>query len=153
MSKLEEEVRVEKFRNGRHRLLINLIYTNNWITGLMQAGFKPFGITNQQFNILRILRGNHPEPCTIQYLKERMLDKQPDVSRLVDRLQAKGFLARRPNEEDRRKMNVIITDHGLEVLKDMEGTVNAFESLMGQLDDTEVEQLNTLLDKMRYERN
>lgn len=153
MSRLEEEVKVEKFRNDRHRLLVNLIYTNNWITALMQAGFKPFGITNQQFNILRILRGSHPTPCTIQYLKERMLDKQPDVSRLVDRLQAKGYLARRPNEADRRKMNVVITENGLALLANMENEVNQFETFMDRLDDQEVSQLNELLDKMRHERN
>lgn len=149
MSPLEEEVKVAKFRNGRHRLLVNLMYTTNWVTGVMQDVFKSYGITNQQYNILRILRGSNPTPCTIQTLKDRMLDKQPDVSRLVDRLQSKGLLGRTVNPDDRRKMNVVITEAGLDLLAEMDPAVNKFEELFSSLADNEVDSLNTLLDQVR----
>jgi len=149
MSPLEEEVKVAKFRNGRHRLLVNLMYTTNWVTGVMQDVFKSYGITNQQYNILRILRGSNPIPCTIQTLKDRMLDKQPDVSRLVDRLQSKGLLGRTVNPDDRRKMNVVITEAGLDLLSEMDPAVNKFEELFSSLADNEVDSLNTLLDQVR----
>ena len=151
MSRLEEDVKVDQFRNSRHRLLVNLMYTHNWMTAHMQAVFKSFGVTNQQYNILRILRGSRPEPCTIQLLKERMLDKQPDVSRLVDRLQTKGLVGRRVNKQDRRKMDVEISAEGMELLAKMEPAVDGMENLFQQLDAAEVEQINELLDKIRFE--
>ncbi len=146
---LEEELQVSKFKSSRHRLSVNILYTNNWLEGHMQVVFRSHGVTNQQYNILRILRGMAPEPCTIQELKKRMLDKQPDASRLVDRLQNKGLVARKSNPEDRRKMDVFITQPGLDLLETMEPEVVGFDELFCNLSEEEVQQLNTLLDKAR----
>ena len=146
---LEEELRVSKFQSSRHKLTVNILYTNNWLEGHMQVVFRAHGVTNQQYNILRILRGVHPEPCTVQELKKRMLDKQPDASRLVDRLQAKKLVLRKSNAEDRRKMDVLITEEGLGLLERMDPEVAAFDDLFAGLSDKEVDQLNKLLDKAR----
>ena len=146
---LEEELRVSKFQSSRHKLTVNILYTNNWLEGHMQVVFRAHGVTNQQYNILRILRGVHPEPCTVQELKKRMLDKQPDASRLVDRLQAKKLVLRKSNAEDRRKMDVLITEEGLGLLERMDPEVAAFDDLFAGLSNKEVDQLNKLLDKAR----
>lgn len=146
---LEEELQVSKFKSTRQRLSINILYTNNWMSSEMQAVFRSYGVTNQQYNILRILRGMHPSPCTIQELKRRMLDKQPDASRLVDRLEAKELVARKNNKEDRRKMDVVITPKGLDTLKEMDPAVDAFDNLFSGLTNEEVDHLNILLDKAR----
>lgn len=147
--KLEDEVKVGQFRNPRHKLTVNLMYTYNWMTARLQTVFRNHGITNQQYNILRILRGQFPAPSTIQLLKERMLDKQPDASRLVDRLHVKGLVGRTVNKDDRRKMDVVISEEGLVLLKKMDEEVNDFENVSGQLSDKEVVQINDLLDRMR----
>ena len=146
---LEEDIKVSKFRNPRHRLAVNLMFTNNWMTSKMQEVFRAHSITNQQYNILRILRGAFPDPCNIQELKARMLDKQPDVSRLVDRLFNKGLVHRKVNKVDRRKMDITIAPQGLELLSNMEEDVNRFERFFDGLDDREVGDINVLLDKIR----
>ncbi len=146
---LETELQVSRFKSSRHRLTVNLLYTNNWMSSQMQLVFRQYGVTNQQYNILRILKGNHPKPCTIQFLKLRILDKQPDVSRLVDRLQAKKLIARKSNLEDRRKMDVVISGKGIALLKEMDPAVEGFDNIFAGLSDEEVDQMNILLDKAR----
>lgn len=147
--RLEDEIKVKQFRNTRHKLTVNLIYTYNWMLARQQRVFRAHGLTAQQYNVLRILRGQHPEPCTIQLLKNRMLDKQPDVSRLIDRLTKKGLVRREVCKEDRRKMDVVIAEKGLELLSKMDVEVNAFEDIFGELTDAEVDAVNDSLDRMR----
>ena len=146
---LEEDIKVTKFRNPRHRLAVNLLFTNNWMNARMQPVFRAHGITNQQYNILRILRGASPGPCNIQELKARMLDKQPDASRLVDRLYNKGLVSRKVNDVDRRKMDICITEKGLDLVGSMDDDVNALERMFEGLNDKEIGLVNKLLDKMR----
>ncbi len=107
--KLEEEIKQKKFRNEFHKLAVNIIYTHSWLEYNISKFFKKFNITSNQFNILRILRGQYPEPVSINLLKERMLDIMSDASRLVDRLVAKGLVKRTTCVNDRRKVDVIIT--------------------------------------------
>jgi DNA-binding MarR family transcriptional regulator len=147
--RLEDEIKVSKFRNRRQKLHVNLIYTHSWVVGRAQKTFQAHGITMQQFNILRILRGQYPEPSTIQLLKERMLDKQPDASRLIDRLCQKEYVASTVCKDDRRKVDVVITDAGLALLERMEDDVNALEKVYETLTDPEIDQLNDLLDRIR----
>src|SRR6266487_4177073 len=92
--KLKDEIVQKKFRNESHKLGVNLIYTFNWLDAFHQTHFRKHGITSQQFNILRILRGQHPKPATIKLLKERMLDKMSDASRIVEKLRVKGLIDR-----------------------------------------------------------
>ena len=100
--KLEEEIAQQKFAGEQQKAMINLLFTYHWAVSKMKSDFKPYDITMQQFNILRILRGQMPNPCTINILKERMLDKMCDASRMVDRLLQKGFIERCVNKKDRR---------------------------------------------------
>lgn len=147
--KLEEELKVKGFRNGRQKLHLNLIYTFNWMIDRMHKVFKAHGITMQQYNILRILRGQNGKPSTIQLLKNRMMDKQPDASRLVDRLAAKGLVKREISKGDRRKMDVYISEKGLRLLEEMDPQVLEFDLFFQTISDEEVDTLNELLDRVR----
>ena len=100
--------------------MLNLIYTTNWLTSKQDSLFKDSDITVQQYNVLRILRGQYPNPCSIKLIKERMLDRMSDTSRIVDKLYTKKLLERNECPDDRRSVNVVISDKGLELLKSLD---------------------------------
>jgi DNA-binding MarR family transcriptional regulator len=117
--------------------------------GLQSGIFNGFGITANQFNILRILRGQYPKPATIYLLKERMMDKMCDASRLVERLRIKGFVNRELSLDDRRRVDVIITGEGLNLLSEIDKLNSKYDAFFENLSDDEAKLLNNLLDKMR----
>ena len=147
--KLEKEIASNKFENNYHKTVVNVLYTYGWVTNLLRKRFDKYHITMQQFNILRILRGQYPQPATINLLKERMLDKMSDASRIVERLVQKGLVSRCTNEKDRRAVDIKINEKGLELLQKLDMEMNIHEILKSNLTDEEADQLNTLLDKMR----
>lgn len=146
---LEKEIQQPKFRNEYQKGIINLIYTYFWVTDCTRNIFKQFDVTQQQYNILRILRGSHPEPCTVNFLKERMLDKMSDTSRLVDRLIKKKLVEKSQFEEDKRVSNIRISEHGLKLLEKADQHVVKIDEIFSNLDEQEIKQLNALLDKAR----
>lgn len=147
---IEEAIKQKKFKSENHKLIVNLIYTTGLINYKNEQIFKGFGISMQQYNILRILRGQHPNSATIGLLKDRMLDKMPDASRLVDRLVAKDFVYREHSKEDRRQVLVTISEKGLSLLQELEPLVTASEEQITEfLTIEEVNQLNHLLDKLK----
>ncbi len=129
--------------------MLNLVYTTNWITSKQGSFFKDSGITSQQYNVLRILRGQHPNPCSIKLIKERMLDRMSDASRIVDKLNTKKLLIRRECPNDRRSVDIIITDKGLALLKSLDHVDDISIQTLKSLNDNEVNTLNDLLDKLR----
>ena len=147
--KLEDEIKQSKFRNEQHKLNVNIIYTYGWLSNLQSRLLSESGLTSNQFNILRILRGQHPKPATINLLKERMLDKMSDASRLVERLRAKGLVSRSLSSEDRRRVDVSITEKGLRVLSEIDKLDAKSDSVFERLSPQEVKVLNDLLDKLR----
>lgn len=147
--KLEEEIKQSKFRNEYHKLAVNIFYTYSWLLNLQTQLFKKFKITSNQYNILRILRGQYPNPATINLLKDRMIDKMSDASRLVERLRKKGLVKRELCENDRRRVDVIITDKGLKLLSDIDKLNDEYDSFFKNLSLTESKTLNDLLDKLR----
>jgi DNA-binding MarR family transcriptional regulator len=147
--KLEEEIASNKFEDNHHKTVVNLLYTYGWVTNLLRNRFDKYHITMQQFNILRILRGQYPQPATINLLKERMLDKMSDASRIVERLVQKGLVSRSTNDKDRRAVDIMITGKGKEILKTLDAEMDIHEILKTHLTDKEADQLNNLLDKMR----
>ena len=148
--KLEEELKQKEFQSIHERLGVNLIFTNNWLMPKLRAFFQEYEITHAQYNILRILRGQHPNPVPISLLIERMIFKQSDVSRLVDRLYAKNLVDRRICSKDRRKMDVLISDEGLALLAQIDAPLIARQKeILGNLSETDIRQLNNLLDKLR----
>jgi len=147
--KIEDEIKQSRFKNDFHRLSVNLMYTHSWLHLKNQAHLKPFGITIQQYNILRILRGQYPGTATVNLLIERMLDKMSNASRLVEKLRKKGLVQRNTCENDRRAVDVIITTQGLELLDEIEKCDKKWEKQFHVLSAQEVRTLNNLLDKLR----
>lgn len=147
--KLEDEIVQNKFKNEYHKAVVNIIYTFNWLNEKQINQLKPYDISLQQFNILRILRGQHPKPATVKLIKKRMIDKMSDVSRLVEKLRVKGLVDRNICSHDRRNVDVFITKKGLELLSQLDPKEKEMEEFMSNLNEKEIEQLNFYLDKLR----
>ena len=147
--KLEEEIKQKKFRNEYHKLAVNILYTHGWLVNHNAEHLKKSGITGAQYNILRILRGQYPNPASVNLLKERMLDKMSDASRLVERLLQKDLVDRKICSDDRRRVEVAITERGLNLLKELDQKDDEFDELFKNLDEVEVKTANDLLDRMR----
>ena len=146
--KLEEEIRQKKFKSPYQKALLNVLFTSNWLMNKQQEFFKPYGITAQQFNILRILKGQHPKGISGTEIKSRMLDKNSDVSRLLDRLVKKNLVERRSCPNDKRASDIFITNDGLGMLEALSKTQKEIDSIF-QLTEEEAAALSDLLDKAR----
>jgi DNA-binding MarR family transcriptional regulator len=146
--KIEQEIQQSKFINEYQKLLINIIYTNNWVTSTSKQFFNDADITMHQFNILRILRGAKETISTLQ-IRERMLDKMSDTSRIVERLCIKGFAKKAINKLDKRLVCVTITPKGLTLLKSMDSKEMDIINTLRNITEAEAKQLNKLLDKVR----
>jgi DNA-binding MarR family transcriptional regulator len=149
---LEKDINQQVFRSEYQKAIINLIYTFNWVNEKINRRFEPFDITQQQFNILRILRGAGQPLSTLQ-IRQRMLDKMSDTSRIVDRLVKKGMVKKSTCREDRRLVDVLLTDKGKKLLQSMDGMNEEMESIFKYLSEEEARRLNILLDKIRIIEN
>ena len=148
--RIEDEIKQKTFRNNWVKTDINIMFTASYLSALKHDALKRFGISWQQFNILRILRGQHPEPSTIKLLTERMIDKMSNASRLVDKLVKKGYAERKTCPQDRRKVDILITEEGLNMLSDASDRLEAYlMEKLKHLSNKEAIQLNHLLDKIR----
>lgn len=148
--KLEEEIKQKNFRNEHHKMVLNVYFTNNWLQSSISHIFEDFDITPQQFNILRILRGQHPAPATINLLIERMINKMCDASRLVEKLRRKELVERVQCHEDRRAVNVMISRKGLELLKEIDPILDQkYLDMEKNITIEEAKKINELLDKLR----
>ena len=147
--KLEQEIKQSKFRNEYHKLAVNIIYSYNWFVKLHSELLAKHNVTMNQYNILRILRGQHPQPATVNLLRERMLDKMCDASRLVERLRIKGWIKRESCTDDRRRVDVSITEEGLNLLAEIDKENESQDAIFKKLSSGEADNLNQLLDKMR----
>ncbi|WP_304235202.1 MarR family winged helix-turn-helix transcriptional regulator [Jiulongibacter sediminis] len=147
---LEKDIKQTKpFKSQIERSLVNIMFTNNWVCDRQYKLLKNHGLTIQQYNVLRILKGHHPEPITINGIIDRMLDKMSNASRLVDKLLQKGYVARNYRADDRRACDVTITEEGLEFIKNVTSEVEKYEEGISNLSESELEQLNSLLDRFR----
>jgi DNA-binding MarR family transcriptional regulator len=147
--RIEEEIQSNKFEDNYHKLVINIAYTEGWLSNLFRCKFEKHNLTQQQFNILRILRGQYPSPATVNLLKERMIDKMSDASRIVDRLVQKGLVSRCTNTKDRRAVDIRISDEGMAILSTMDNEFKTSDALKDNLTEEEAAQLSDLLDKLR----
>jgi DNA-binding MarR family transcriptional regulator len=147
---LEKDIKQQKpFKSSYQKLVVNIIYTSNWMNFEQQNLLKPFDLSLQQYNVLRILRGQAPKPITVNGIIERMLDKMSNASRLVDKLLLKGFVSRRDSIIDRRACDVNITDKASEILEQIDEVQDKWEKILKRLTEKEAETLCHLLDKMR----
>ncbi|MDF9798498.1 DNA-binding MarR family transcriptional regulator [Catalinimonas alkaloidigena] len=147
--KLEEEIKQRKFSSEKHKVIINLMYTGNWVYSINKSILKQYNISPEQYNVLRILRGQYPDPSTVMLLNERMLDKMSNVSRIVEKLRVKNLLTRKECPADRRQVDITITREGLALLKQIDRDASISEQAAKNLSTEEAAQLNELLDKVR----
>jgi len=148
--KIEKEINQKVFKDEFIKAQINLMFTASWMDQQINKALKNFQISWQQFNILRILRGMHPDPATVKLLTERMIDKMSNASRLVEKLKQKDLVYRVECPQDRRKVNVGITDKGLELVEEASRVIETrVRQSFDSLSELEAAQLNELLDKLR----
>lgn len=147
--KLEEEIKQKKFNSEYEKLVVNILFTGNWMNLVNSKNLKTYGITLPQYNVLRILRGQYPNPATVNLLIDRMLDKSSNASRIVDRLLAKNLVSRKICKKDRRSVDVLITEKGLNLLEKTDGLQPRWRNEFKTLSVQEAKKLNYLLDKLR----
>ena len=146
---IDQDIHQSKFRNVHQKAGLNLMYTYGWVMERIKELFSTEDITPQQFNILRILRGSHPQPLSTLQIRERMLDKMSDTSRIVDRLIAKGLVKKAICKTDRRLVDVLITEKGKKMLERLDLRQDELDNIVGNLSEKEATTLSELLDKLR----
>jgi MarR family 2-MHQ and catechol resistance regulon transcriptional repressor len=146
---IEKDIQQANFASTRQKAMINILFTYGWVLEKIKNFLASEDITHQQFNILRILRGSHPKPLSTLQIRDRMLDKMSDTSRIVDRLVAKELVKKAVCEKDKRLVDVTITDKGQKLLQKIDSETDHIAEIMGQLSEEEAGQLSDLLDKMR----
>jgi DNA-binding MarR family transcriptional regulator len=147
---LEDDIKQgRQFSNEYEKLVVNMIYTNSWISEQQLKIFKPYGITSPQYNVLRILRGHYPKPCTINSIIERMLDRMSNASRIVDRLESKDLVVRKINVADKRAKDVLITEAGLALLSSVDEKSRQWMSTFSKIGEERIKETNILLDELR----
>ena len=150
--KLSELIKQAHFASPAHEAILNVMVTSSWVTAELAAAMAPHGVTPAQYNVLRILRGSHPKKLTCTDVGERLLDRTPDVTRLLDRLERAGLTHRARAEHDRRVVEVGITEKGCALLERMRCDVEAAQArCTARLTGAEHEALSRLLERMRAE--
>lgn len=146
---LEKVIKQKAFQSQTHKLLINLIYTGNWLQLNIAKQLKQYELTSQQYNILRILRGQHPESATISLIAERMLDKSSNVTRIVDKLVTKKLVSRAKDPKDNRKVWIKITYKGLDLLQVIDASMPPPQDILNGLSEEDAKIINNFLDSLR----
>ena len=146
---LEEDIKQERFSSEYQKLAINIAYTNSYLTNLLNKYLKPYDLSMQQYNVLRILRGQHPKPVSINTITDRMIDKMSNASRLVEKLRKKTMILRQTCTTDKRQVDVCITTKGLEILAEIDALMGRYEKQFEHLDLSEVSVANKVLDDLR----
>jgi DNA-binding MarR family transcriptional regulator len=147
--RLEDEIKQKSFPTAYHRMVVNIMFTGNWVQKELSAQLRPFGLSLQQHNVLSILRGQHPNPSTLGLIQERMLDRMSNATRLVDKLVEKGLVDRCQCPENRRKVDIVITGAGLDLLQQTDALIRQIPGRYAHLSVEEAAALSRLLDKVR----
>lgn len=147
--KIEDEIKQKKFTSEFHKAHINIIFTASWLSSQMAPVMKPYGISSQQFNILRILRGQHPNPAPLKLLTERMIDKMSNTSRLVEKLVQKKLVERRTCKNNRRQIDILLTEKGMDLINKVSDDMDRYFKKKHEITVEECKELSRLLDKLR----
>ena len=147
--RIEDEIKQTEFTDDFMKAVLNILVTADRLSSLTNAALKPFGVSKEQFNVLRILRGQHPNPSSLQLISERMISKSSNATRLVEKLRQKGYVERSLCPTNRRKVDILITKKGLDTLKELDPVVRSSSDDLRTLTKAESRELNRLLDKMR----
>ncbi|UXE66252.1 MAG: MarR family transcriptional regulator [Chryseotalea sp. WA131a] len=146
---LEQDIRQEKFASEFQKMAVNIMFTSSWLNSGNIARFRPHGITPEQFNVLRILRGSHPHKMRLADVTSRMIDKSSNCTRLVEKLRQKGLVTREICEGNRRQVDIGITDNGLLLLKKIDAQTASWVTQLKNVTQVEAKEINRLLDKLR----
>jgi DNA-binding MarR family transcriptional regulator len=149
---IEKEIQQSNFRNEFQKLAINLMYTANWLNERISRMLLKEEITQQQYNILRILRGSDHPLSTLQ-IRERMLDKMSDTSRIVDRLICKELVQKNACQSDKRLVDIVLTEKGLKLVNKLDSLDEQLDALLNGIDEKEAVIANQILDKLRAHNN
>ena len=148
--KIEDELKMKKFANAQDRAVLSIMFTGNWLTDRMNSLLKPWGISDQQYNVLRILKGQKGKPINLYKIRERMIHRMSNATRLVEKLRRKGFVHREICESNRRMVEIVITKEGLQVLNEINEVVKEHrKATNNKLSDEEATLIGDLLDKLR----
>jgi len=147
--RIEDEIQQKEFLDPYNKAIVNILFTQSYIVTNQNSLLKPFGLSPEQYNVLRILRGQNGNPITVSSIQDRMLNKMSNASRLVEKLKQKGLVNREECTLDRRQVDIMITDKGLDLLKQLHGEILNQNQNLIKLDNEEVNQLNLMLDKLR----
>ena len=151
---LENEIKqIKPFSSKKEKAIVNVIFTSNWLFTIQNRLLKPYDLSIQQYNVLRILNGQNENPITINQIIDRMLDKTSNASRLVDKLVTKGYVRRDQKKSNRRACDVVITELGKDFLLNVKSTLTTLEDEIGDLSEENLEALNNLLDTFRKKVN
>lgn len=146
---LEQDIQQEKFASEFEKAAVNILFTSSWLHNINASRLKPYEITPEQFNVLRILRGSHPKKMMLADVTSRMLDKNSNATRLVEKLRQKGLVSRDICENNRRQVDISITESGLTLLKKIDGEAASWLSTLKNISKSEAQELNRILDKLR----
>lgn len=144
---IQEKIKLQRFKNNYHKLAVNLLYTASNLQSFLKQLFEREDITNQQYNILRILRGSYPVPLSTQQIRARMMEKMSDTSRIVDRLVLKELVTKRKNAADSRLVDILISEKGLQKLIILDNIEEQLIGFFGALTPEEAEEISRKLDK------
>jgi len=147
--KLEEAVQSNKFRNDVHKASLNILYTAWWLKTVLSRELKEYGLTHEQYNVMRILKGKHPEQMCVRDIASRMIEKNSNVPRIIDRLVAKKLVKRATSEVDRRETVISLTQSGLSLLDNSTTSINHAMEEQVSIGQQEAQVLNQLLEKVR----
>ena len=147
--KLEEELKMSGFKSPYHRAVLNIVFTSAWLRDNVASYLKPYGISEEQYNVLRILRGQNGKPLHLNSIQERMVHKSSNATRLVEKLRQKGFVERIQCDYNRRMVDITITESGMELLAELDKMENQPREVFESLSEDEATMLGDLLDKMR----
>lgn len=147
--KLEQAIQSNKFKNETQKAALNVLYTAWWLKTSMSKGLKEFGLTQEQYNVLRILKGKYPEQICVRDIACRMIEKNSNVPRIVDRLEIKKLVKRTTSQFDKRETVITLTQSGILLLEASTKSIDQNMETLSVLNETESAQLNKLLEKMR----
>ncbi len=149
MGKIEEAIQQKEFKNPFNKAVVNLLFTHSYLVTAQNFLLKPHDLSPEQYNVLRILRGQQGVPTTVSSIQDRMLNKMSNASRLVEKLKLKDLVKREECPSDRRQVDILITDKGLRLLEILEKQVEESHQTLLHLTEEEAVKLNDLLDKLR----
>jgi DNA-binding MarR family transcriptional regulator len=146
---LEQDIQQEKFSSEFEKAAVNILFTSSWLYNINAGKLKRYDITPEQFNVLRILRGSHPKKMMLSEISSRMLDKNSNATRLVEKLRQKGLVQREICEKNRRQVDISITEKGLSTLKKIHSEETEWLAQLKNISKSEALELNRILDKLR----